>query len=193
MSPLYHVKCRIHTSDGTCISSVKKVDGSYIDSYFITWKLKSQISNITAIVKTNHLLRWLCASRYFYNQYCPLHCTGIQPIMKLLKVGLDACIRVSYQTCHTFWLPLTCILDNFVRSQGSGHYFVDEEINAISCSDSIQLQLQLKMIFLHFTRYSGNIFQVWWTGQKRLYRISLGFHGLKIIQISLFLTELFKK
>jgi len=54
------------------------------------------------------------------------------------------------------------------------------------------MQVPSDACILHFTRYSSDIFHVWWTGSKAP-RISLGFRVPKIIQIGLFLTELFKK
>jgi len=74
MLPLYLVKCRIHASDESCISSLKKVDGSKIASCFVTWQLKFQTSNITAIIISDHI--WLIyASNYFYNQSIELSTT----------------------------------------------------------------------------------------------------------------------
>ena len=85
------------------------------------------------------------------------------------------------------------ILDNFVSSQVScsGQFFIGEKISAFC--EHVHLLLLLKMIFSAFHKVQWQHFSGVVDRFKNLSTISLGFCIPKIIHISVFLTELFKK
>ena len=83
---------------------------------------------------------------------CPLCSAGIPPIMKSLKLVRDACIGAGQCTCHTFWLPLWRIFDNFVSSQVDAvdSFSLVKKINSFMLWENVHLVLLLKMIFSAF-------------------------------------------
>jgi len=97
------VPCEMQIS---CIWSTlhcfRQRSGCILNSHFATQQLKSQTSNIAAIV----FFVLTFALSYF------LYCVGIQTNMNLLTVGSDVCIWDGQCIPHTSWLLPPCIRGN---------------------------------------------------------------------------------
>jgi len=102
MSPLYLVQCRIHASDETRICSPTT-------SCFVTWHLKFQTSNITAIVKSDHLCVYICLNLFLKPVNRTAHYTVLEfsSLSNCCKMG---CVHRSWLTHKSHFLVATTAL-----------------------------------------------------------------------------------